>query len=87
MFVTKRRLIATLLVVRFLVASLGMYTEPAHASGSDSACEMLLDVCNTLSTLANTICDNLGNSSQECLTARGVAWLACYLHYVVCGGG
>ena len=84
MFSTKRRLIATLLVVGFLVASLGMYTEPAHA---DSACDILLQVCNTLSSLANTICDNLGNSSQECLAARGVAWIACYAHYVACGGG
>ena len=86
MFSAKRRLIATLLVVGFLVASLGLYTEPAHASGS-GPCSILLDVCNTLSTLANTICDNLGNSSQECLVARGVAWLACYAHYTLCGGG
>ena len=84
MFSTKRRLIATICIVGFLVASLGMYTEPAHASGP---CSVLLDVCNTLSSLANTICDALGNSSQECLTARGVAWIACYLHYVACGGG
>ena len=87
MFVTKRRLIATLLVVGFLVASLGMYTEPAHASGSGSLCEILLTTCNTLSSLANTICDNLGNSSPECLAARGVAWVACYAHYAACGGG
>ena len=83
MFVTKRRLIATLLVVGFLVASLGMYTEPAHASG----CDWLLAACNTASDLANAICDAHGNSSQVCLTARGIAWLACYAHYVACGGG
>lgn len=85
MFVTKRRLIATLLVVGFLVASLGMYTEPAHASGS--GCDWLLVACDTLSDLANAICDEHGNSSHVCLTARGVAWLACYAHYLACGGG
>ena len=85
MFVTKRRLIATLLVVGFLVASLGMYTEPAHASGS--FCEILLTICNTASSIANTICDNLGNSNPDCLAARGIAWIACYAHYVACGGG
>ena len=84
MFVTKRRLIATLLVVGFLVASLGMYTEPAHASG---LCDTLLSVCNTLSSLANAICDAYGNSSGECLAARGIAWIACYAHYTACGGG
>ena len=83
MFVTKRRLIATLLVVGFLVANLGMYTEPAHAS----PCSILLDACNILSDLANDICDALGNSSQECLTVRAVALAACYLHYTLCGGG
>lgn len=86
MFSAKRRLIATLLVVGFLVASLGMYTEPAHASGS-GLCSILLDVCNTLSGLADAICDNLGNSSQECLVARGIALVACYAHYAACGGG
>ena len=85
MFSAKRRLIATICIVGFLVASLGMYTEPAHASGS--VCDALLQVCNTLSSLANTLCDALGNSSPECLAARGVAWIACYAHYVACGGG
>ena len=84
MFVAKRRLIATLLVVGFLVASLGMYTEPAHASGG---CDLLLAACNTLSGLANAICDAHGNSSQVCLTARAVAWAACFAHYTICGGG
>ena len=85
MFVAKRRLIATLLVVGFLVASLGMYTEPAHAS--DSVCDALLNACNILSDLANAICDAHGNSSQVCLTARALAWAACYAHYAICGGG
>ena len=87
MFATKRRLIATICIVGFLVAGLGMYTEPAHASGSNSPCSALLSACDFLSGLADAICDNLGNSSQECLTARGVAWIACYAHYVACGGG
>ena len=81
---TKRRLIATLLVVGFLVASWGMYTEPAHASGS---CSALLATCNLLSSVANSICADYGNSSSECLTARAIAWAACYLHYTLCGGG
>ena len=84
MFVTKRRLIATICIVGFLVASLGMYTEPAHASGP---CSALLAACNFLSGLADAICADLGNSSQECLTARGLAWIACYAHYLACGGG
>ena len=84
MFSAKRRLIATICIVGFLVASLGMYTEPAHASGPCSALEA---ACDILSGLADSICADYGNSSHECLTARAIAWAACFLHYNICGGG
>ena len=81
MFRTKERLIATLCIVGFLVASLGMYTEPAHASGH---CYLLLQACNTAHDIAADICRQHGNYSGRCLAAQAAAWVVCLAYRLAC---
>ena len=82
MFATKGRLIAMVLVVGFLVASLGMFAPPAY---SDFNCFMAIIRCCGAISQAHRDCEEFGSSSTICTAAQEYAGAKCAQAANICG--
>ncbi len=89
MFVTKGRLIATLLIVGFLVAGLGMYAafqvQDAEAQNVSLSCWYDVNMCCMYIHVAQAVCDTLGSSSSLCNYYQGLAGYWCSQAADSCG--
>ena len=81
MFSTKRRLIAMVLIVGFLVASLAMFTPQAEGQ---TACQDAKIRCCVAIWAAQNICGIFGSGSKACNAAQYYAGTMCYLASSVC---
>lgn len=82
MFATKRRLIATICIVGFLVVSFGLFTPPAFSSSCSYWAEWCCDaICRTEET-----CEEYGSSSYACYSAQAYAGYVCAAAASVCNG-
>ena len=84
MFETKGRLIAMVLVVGFLVASLGMFAPPAY-SDFDLNCFMAILRCCGAIKQAQSDCDEFGSSDGICTSAQEYAGAKCAQAANTCG--
>ena len=80
MFATKRRLIAMVLAVGFLVASLGMFAPPAYSS----SCQSWIDWCCQALKNAAWYCLQDPNG-EDCYDAQNYAGGVCGLAANICG--
>lgn len=81
MFATKQRVTATLLIVGFLVASLGMFAPPAYSYG----CSFYTSWCCAAIETAHDTCDEHGSSHWMCDDAQSYAGWVCATAADVCG--
>ena len=81
MFETKGRLIAMVLVVGFLVASLGMFAPPAYSS----SCSTAINNCCAALALAAYYCALYGSGSSVCDAWQRYAGEKCSTAAEICG--
>ncbi len=81
MFGTKRRLTAMVLIVGFLVASLGMFAPPAYSNG----CSTAINNCCAALGLATYYCSLYGSSSGVCKAWQRYAGEKCSTAAEICG--
>ena len=83
MFSTKRRMTATLLIVCFLVASLGVFVPQTEAQAIYN-CTWYQTKCCQAIFAAKIICATFGSGSDLCSSAQSAAGYACAVASNVC---
>ena len=83
MFVTKRRLIVTLLIVVFLVSSLALFTPQTEGQWIATCANAKAKCCNAIFA-ASVICDVFGSGSSVCHHAQYYAGSWCHIASSVC---
>lgn len=81
MFETKRRLIATICIVGFLVVSFGMFTPPAYSND----CSTAINNCCAALFLAAYYCNLYGSGSGVCDAWQRYAGEKCSTAAEICG--
>ena len=80
---SKRRTTAALLIVGFLVASLGMFAPQTEAQVANCL-EATLSCCAAI-WAAHQICGTFGSGSRACNYAQSIAYMTCNMAANVCG--
>ncbi len=84
MFATKRRLIATICIVGFLVVTFGMFTPSTEAGQTERGCQMARDDCCAAIWVAKQIC-GMFPSSVWCEDQYDHVNRVCSIAASVCG--